>query len=111
MNSNQLIHLLLDEAANTWPNEIAIQTGERTITFKELQHMAVISALWLKEHGVQAGDRVVIDGDNSIETVAQLFGVLAVGAAFCLGFWGLSVLKRHKPLQPISVVAFRGVLT
>jgi hypothetical protein len=27
------------------------------------------------------------------------------------GFWGLSVLKRHKPLQPISVVAFRGVLT
>jgi hypothetical protein len=28
-----------------------------------------------------------------------------------LGFWGLSVLKRHKPLQPISVVAFRGVLT
>jgi len=31
--------------------------------------------------------------------------------ALTLGFWGLSVLKRHKPLQPISVVAFRGVLT
>ena len=28
-----------------------------------------------------------------------------------LGFWGLSVLKRHNPLQPLSTVASRGVLT
>jgi hypothetical protein len=27
------------------------------------------------------------------------------------GFWGLSVLKRHNPLQPLSTVASRGVLT
>jgi hypothetical protein len=28
-----------------------------------------------------------------------------------MGFWGLSVLKRHNPLQPLSTVASRGVLT
>ena len=28
-----------------------------------------------------------------------------------VGFWGLSVLKRHNPLQPLSTVASRGVLT
>jgi len=38
-------------------------------------------------------------------------GVVLFTARASLGFWGLSVLKRHKPLQPISVVAFRGVLT
>jgi len=36
---------------------------------------------------------------------------LGAGTLDNVGFWGLSVLKRHKPLQPISVVAFRGVLT
>jgi len=51
--------------------------------------------------------------DYSFEVEARSNGVFAqVDTTLAsLGFWGLSVLKRHKPLQPISVVAFRGVLT
>lgn len=84
MNVEQRVHALLDRAAEQWPSDIALESETHSVTFKELQSWALVSALWMREFGVQPGDRVVIDGDNSIETVACVFGVLALGACFCL---------------------------
>lgn len=84
MSAEPLIHSILDRAAEQWPTDVALASETHTVTYKELQSWSMVSALWMSEYGVQAGDRVVIDGDNSIETVACIFGVLALGAGFCL---------------------------
>jgi site-specific recombinase XerD len=47
----------------------------------------------------------------AVQTGLRLSELTGLDRASVVGFWGLSVLKRHNLLQPISVVAFRGVLT
>jgi conjugal transfer pilus assembly protein TraF len=49
-----------------------------------------------------------IKGEQAL-LAAQQFNIETVPTT--MGFWGLSVLKRHNPLQPLSTVASRGVLT
>jgi hypothetical protein len=52
----------------------------------------------------------VIAHPEVLDGVAQLVQIGCASASM-VGFWGLSVLKRHNPLQPLSTVASRGVLT
>lgn len=56
--------------------------GLRTVTHSRLELLARSCADGLREAGVQAGDRVLIDAHTSSEAVAALMGCSMIGAVF-----------------------------
>lgn len=84
MTSNrEFVHELLDHAAASWPDGVAIENRNASVTYPELRGTAIFYARWLAEQGVGPGDRVVVEAASTIETVGIIFGALALGAAFC----------------------------
>jgi amino acid adenylation domain-containing protein len=77
-----LMHELFLEQVSKSPNAVAIRSGERTLTYRELAEYAQTVAELLQTEGVEAGDRVGIYMHRSIEMVVSIFGVLVVGATY-----------------------------
>ncbi|MEX0729544.1 MAG: class I adenylate-forming enzyme family protein [Aquisalimonadaceae bacterium] len=80
---NSLVHGLLDHAADAFPENIAIETGDQAITYSQLRSISADYAHWMRLHGIKAGSRVVLAAENSVATVAMLFGALALRAGVC----------------------------
>ena len=80
----RLVHNLLEESAQRFPDKTAIIYGERHISFDELDMAANGLAHALTAEGVAQGDRVAVFLENSVEAVVALFGILKVGAVFSL---------------------------
>lgn len=84
MNSRRrLVHELLDDAAAAWPEKTAIETKSESVTFARLQAIAVDCAHRLRTQGVERGERAVVEAENAIDTIAAIFALSALGAAFC----------------------------
>ncbi len=79
-----MIHDLLVASAARWPDKTAVIAGEQRITYQELDCAANRCARGLMAIGVQRGDRVGIQLENSIETVIAIYGVLKAGAAILM---------------------------
>lgn len=60
----------------------AIVTADERVTYAELHDRASRFASLLQEAGVRRGDRVAIFLENSVDTVAGIYGALYAGAAF-----------------------------
>nr|MDQ3280052.1 condensation domain-containing protein [Acidobacteriota bacterium] len=61
----------------------AVIHGERTLTFRDLDEASNrIAAFLVREHGVQRGDRVLLDCGRTHDTIAALLGILKAGAAY-----------------------------
>ncbi|MBE6049197.1 MAG: hypothetical protein E7214_00670 [Clostridium sp.] len=54
------------------------------VTFKELYEGIIRYASCLQEKGVKKGDRIIIFGEQSIETIYSIYGTLMVGAIFVI---------------------------
>ena len=70
---------LLD-AAQRLPDKVAIVSPACRITFAELRHEALATAECLREMGLQAGDRVGICMEKSVDQVVALLGALCANA-------------------------------
>jgi len=81
--AGKLVHHLLDDACNTWPDQTFVRTKDQSVTLSGLRDRAFFYARILKDVGVLPGDRIVIEAANSIDSVAVIFATLAIGAAFC----------------------------
>jgi long-chain acyl-CoA synthetase len=75
----RLHHLLADSARRT-PDAVAVISGGRHFTYRELDLAANRAARLLQLHGVQRGDRVVIALENGFEMLSAYFGALKSGA-------------------------------
>jgi long-chain acyl-CoA synthetase len=73
------VHALLKEAANKSPNNVSIYFMGRELTFKELYESALKFAAYLKELGLEKGDRVAISLPNCPQSVISYFGTLIAG--------------------------------
>jgi amino acid adenylation domain-containing protein len=78
----RLIHDLLTASARRHPDRTAVEDGERTLTYAELDAASNLIANLLLEHGVERGDRVGLFLDKSMESVVGLYGALKAGAAY-----------------------------
>jgi acyl-CoA synthetase (AMP-forming)/AMP-acid ligase II len=79
-----LVDDLLAASADRRPDKTAvISRGERW-TYRELDDASTRVAAWLANAGVRPGDRVAIWLENSIETVAAIFGTLRAGGIFAV---------------------------
>jgi len=78
----RLVHQLLEESAQRYPDKTALICTERRVSFAELDSAANRLAHALMAEGVGRGDRVAVFLENSPEAVVSLFGILKAGAAF-----------------------------
>ncbi len=69
------------QAART-PDAIAVQAAGLTVTYRELDRLAICTATMLVRHGVGRGDFVGIRLERSVELVVAMLGVLKAGAAY-----------------------------
>lgn len=53
-----------------------------SVTFGEIDDLSARMAMGMAEHGVQPGDRVMVQTDKSAATVALYLAVLRIGAIF-----------------------------
>jgi len=71
-----LLHDFLLDAAERWPEAVAAIEGDRQLTFAAIADRARAIAGFLVERGVERGDRVVVFGDNSLDTVVAFWAVV-----------------------------------
>jgi amino acid adenylation domain-containing protein len=75
-----LLHDYLLDAAAKAPNKVALTCGSERVTYAELDARSNALAHYLRDAGVQRGDRVLLYADNSVETVASFWGALKADA-------------------------------
>lgn len=79
-----LLHDYLLEAARRSPHAVAVTERSRRATFAELERRSRELAAYLIDQGVEPGDRVIVFGDNSIDTIVVFWGVLRASAVVSL---------------------------
>lgn len=77
-----LLHQLFESTAGRVPGKVALVSGGKRYTYRELDDLAARLAASLQALGVKRGDRVAIFADNGVEAVASVFGALKAGAVF-----------------------------
>jgi acyl-CoA synthetase (AMP-forming)/AMP-acid ligase II len=93
------LHALLDAAAAATPRAMAVRDPEDSWTYSRLARLSHAFSAWLTEHGVSAGDRVLVQCPNRREMAAMLFGCSRRGAVF------VPVNPGMKPFHLRSVLA------
>jgi amino acid adenylation domain-containing protein len=82
MKLQQTIHATFSARAAPVLDRIALDSGDRSLTFGELEDRSARIAGYLQRHGVGRGDRVGLFSQRSIDAVAALLGILKAGAAY-----------------------------
>lgn len=78
----RLLHDLVRNASERYPDRIAVEDGDRRLTYRELYDAAGQVANLLAQHDVRRGDRVGLYLDKSLESVVGIYGILRAGAAY-----------------------------
>jgi L-proline---[L-prolyl-carrier protein] ligase len=77
-----LLQHLLTKAAARRPRQPAVASGERFLSYEELDRLSNQVARALLAQGVAPGDRVGIFGPKSAASVVAVFGALKAGACY-----------------------------
>jgi amino acid adenylation domain-containing protein len=80
---SEAIPLLTDflgRSAARLPDKVALVCGAQRVTYAELEQRSHALARALVAHGIERGDRVVVFGDNTIETVVAFWAALYADA-------------------------------
>ncbi len=72
----------LEGSAARSPDKVALVAGATRLTYGALESQANRVGRCLRALGVARGDRVLIQGDNQLDTAAALFGALKADAVF-----------------------------
>ncbi len=80
MTATFLLHDHLIESARETPDVIALVAGDVRLSYRELDARSNALAATLAAKGVGRGDRVVVFGDNTVETVIAFWAVLKANA-------------------------------
>lgn len=76
------IDAIVRRHARTAPDAPALREDGRTLGYRELEDAIDACAAWLRELGVQAGERVMLVGENCVAQVAALFAIASLDACF-----------------------------
>jgi amino acid adenylation domain-containing protein len=79
---DHLLHQLLHRSATSYPDRTAVEDGDRSLTYAELEIRSNQIANLLVDLGVSKGDRVGLYLDKSLESVVGIYGILKCGAAY-----------------------------
>ncbi|WP_122257389.1 non-ribosomal peptide synthetase, partial [Pseudomonas salomonii] len=76
------VQALFEAHARQIPDDIAVQAGERQLTYRELNERANQLAFHLRERGVQPDSRVALCVERGLELVVGLLAILKAGGAY-----------------------------
>jgi amino acid adenylation domain-containing protein len=76
------VERFLEDSARRAPDKIALISGSRRYTYRELDEAAARAGDLMRSHGLRRGDRVVICLDSSAAAVIAVFATLKAGAVF-----------------------------
>ena len=79
MNLDRTIPQVLSEAATQWPERIAVQDGDQSLTYSELHSRARQMANAMINHGLQPEDRFAIWAPNIHEWIWTAVGGMMAG--------------------------------
>ncbi len=79
-----MLHDYIIHSAARLPEKIALVCAQKRVTYRELDTWSNALANALAERGVVRGDRVIIFGDNTVETVVSFWAVLKANAVVCI---------------------------
>jgi amino acid adenylation domain-containing protein len=89
------LHDYLERAAARLPEKVALVVGEERVTYREWDARANALAAALVASGVARGDRVVVFGDNTVETCVAFWAVLKANAV-------VSVVNAQTKLDKLA---------
>lgn len=80
----------LHSVQKKYANNIALQQGDKSLTYAELFSYAISYGKHLNQQGIQEGDYILLQSPNVIEFFVVLFGLYSIGArpVFCLNGHG-----------------------
>ena len=82
--------------ARTWPERTAVEDGERSLTYRELDRLVDGAAGWLVANGIGRGDRVAILSENSAAYIALMLAAARTGCILACQNWRLTPRElRH----------------
>ncbi|EPR09613.1 non-ribosomal peptide synthetase [Ruminiclostridium papyrosolvens] len=73
---------LFEEQVERTPDNIALEYGNRTLTYNELNEKANSLAWKLRDIGVEKGDFIAVIMERSIEMIQGIYGILKAGGAY-----------------------------
>lgn len=76
------LHAILANGALRHPNTVALRSAQGTLTYRGLKARADEFAVHLADAGVRPGDRVGLCLDKTPDSVALLFAIMELGAAY-----------------------------
>jgi amino acid adenylation domain-containing protein/thioester reductase-like protein len=76
------LHDLVQQAAATYEDKLAIISAEQSLTYKQLNNLANHYARVFEERGIRPGDLIAIVLERSVKLVVMLLASLKVGAAY-----------------------------
>ncbi|PYG87831.1 amino acid adenylation domain-containing protein [Ruminiclostridium sufflavum DSM 19573] len=79
---DKAVHSLFEENARKYPDNIAVETGGRKITYAGLSRKSGCLAAILREKGAGRGSVVAINAHRSSELMIGILAVLKAGAAY-----------------------------
>ncbi|MFI0424909.1 amino acid adenylation domain-containing protein [Spongiactinospora sp. 9N601] len=79
---NRCLHTLIEDAADRWPDAVAVVFEDEEVTFAELDRRANRVAHRLRRMGVRPDQPVGICVERSVEMVVGLLGILKAGGAY-----------------------------
>lgn len=83
----------------------------KELSWRELYDQTAVVARWLKEHGIERGDRVVAYMPNIPETIVAFLACASLGAIWSScspDFGSPSVLDRFQQIEPKVLIAVDG---
>ena len=82
--SNESLYKILEESANQFKNNVALEYFGTEISYEELLNQIKVCAKALQSLNVSGGERVIICMPNTPEAVIMFYAVNAVGAVACM---------------------------
>ena len=77
-----LLQQLLAKSAKGYPEKAAVWARGQSITYRELEERSNQLAHFLREQGIQKGDRVGLFFPKSVESIISMLGVLKAGGVY-----------------------------
>jgi mycobactin salicyl-AMP ligase len=99
--TGRTVDSLLNHAATTWPDRVAVVDGTGSHTYRELDKLAEQAASGFAALGIRPADRVLLQLPNSRRFAVALFGLLRAGAipVMCLPGHRLAELSHFAAVS------------
>ncbi|MEU0049077.1 class I adenylate-forming enzyme family protein [Streptomyces sp. NPDC006309] len=93
----QLLHELLEAAADRSPRSAALSSRDRSLTYAELATASTRTAAFLQREGLRRGDRIVVTAADGIGIAVLVYAASRLGAVFSV----LHEQVRGGPLEHV----------